>query len=392
MARILLGWELGANRGHVVRLLHIADRMSEDGHEVALALQNISFLPTDRLGAFTLFQAPLWPRLLTNNTALPGRPATSMGDILHRVGLDNPASLPSLVAGWLAIFGAFRPELVVADFAPVLGLAARGRIPSIAVGTGFSCPPSELEFFPSLTDEEPVYSESVTLACANDGLAAIGEPEISNLPEIFGADRCLVGEFAMLDPYDGFRLQPLRSPSVADPQPQIAPQGGDEIFVYAFERAMNFTPLWEGLQRSGLPVRVYIPGISEHMAGALRARGVMVEQRPQSFGEIGRRSRFVLSHGGHGFVCSALLAGLPQVVTHYDLEKRFMGDAVARHGLGGYVALQDIKAEPFAASLRQLYEASAVQLAVRKAAEKLHEEMGQGCSADVIEAVEELIG
>jgi rhamnosyltransferase subunit B len=196
----------------------------------------------------------------------------------------------------------------------------------------------------------------------------------------------------MLDPYDGYRLQPLRSPSVANPCPQIASQGGDEIFVYAFERAMNFAPLWEGLRLSGYPVRVYIPDISALMAEALRARGIMVEHRPQSFADIGRRSRFVLSHGGHGFVCSALLAGLPQVVTHYDLEKSFMGDAIARNGLGGHIALQDIKAEPFADSLRQFYHASAVQRDVRKTAEKLHEEMGPGSAADVIEAVEELIG
>lgn len=392
MARILLGWELGANRGHVVRLLQIADQLSEDGHEVGLALQNIGFIPTDLLGAFAVYQAPIWPRLLTNNTALPGPPAASMGDILVKVGLDNPASLPSMIAGWFAIFGAFQPDLVISDFAPMMTIAARGRIPSIAVGTGFSCPPPELEYFPALTEADPIFTESETLERVNRGLAAIGEQDIQNLPEIFGADRVLVGEFAMLDPYDGFRSVALKSPSVAEPVPEIAPEGGDEIFVYAFERAMNFAPLWEGLQRSGFPVRVYIPNISDNMADALTSRGIMVERQSQSFADIGRRSRMVLSHGGHGFVCSALLAGLPQIVTHYDLEKQFMGQAIARHAMGGHVALQAINAEPFASSLRQLYFSDNPQKDVRNMAARLHKEMGQGCTAEVAMAVEELLG
>lgn len=392
MARIILGWELGANRGHVTRLIDIADHLASEGHEVALALQNTGFIPTDRLASFTVFQAPIWPRLLTNNTALPGPMATSMADILVRVGLDQPATIPALMVAWLAIFGAFQPDLVIGDFAPILGLAARNRVPSIAVGTGFSCPPAELEFYPSLTDSAPVFAERETLARVNQGLAAIGEPGLDNLPEMFTADRHLVGEFAMLDPYHDYRQQPLYSPSVANPRPDIAAQGGDEIFVYAFERAMNFAPLWDGLQHSGIPIRVHIPDISDGLAAALSARGMHVERQKIGFAEIGRRSRFVLSHGGHGFVCSALLAGLPQVVTHYDLEKSNIGTSIARQGLGGHIALPDIVAAPFAASLQQLYHAEDAQLAVRNIAAKLHAQMGQGCAREVSDTVAHLLG
>jgi len=392
MARILLGWELGANRGHVSRLLPIAAALGDAGHEVAIAVQNIGMIPTDRIAGLTLLQAPVWPRLLSNDIAAPGPATASMGDILVRLGLDRAESLPALVAAWHNLFAAFRPDLAIGDFAPAMGLAARGRMPVIAIGNGFALPPPDMPRFPVLLGSAAVHDEAETLARANAGLAAIGEPELGGLPGLFACDLALVGDFAPLDPYADWRRGGYSSPSVSIPPPTIAPAGGDEVFVYGFARAMQGTLLWDGLAAAGLPVRVYAPDMPGALAQALSEKGFHVEPAPLPFAEIARRSRILVSHGGHGFVCSGLLAGLPQVVTHYDLEKRLTGEALAAAGLGGHVALGAIRTEAFAASLQTLYRADMAQADCRRRASEFQAMVGAGIVTETLAAVDALIG
>ena len=166
MARILLGWELGANRGHLVRLGNLARRLAAAGHDVAIAAQRLSRAFDFPDGA-TLWQAPVWPRLLSNVGALGGAFPNTMGDILVRVGLDSDDALPSLIQGWDAILAAVRPDVVVADFAPALLCAARGRCPTLTVGIGFYVVPPALPAFPSLTGQHPVFPEAEVLERVN---------------------------------------------------------------------------------------------------------------------------------------------------------------------------------------------------------------------------------
>lgn len=397
MARILLGWELGANRGHIIRLLAVADALSDEGHEVALALQDLSLMPPGRLASFMLHQAPLWPRLLASTARRYVQAAETMGDILHRIGLDDPATLPSLITGWHSIFAAFQPQLVIGDFSPAMGLAARGRVPVLHLGTGFSLPPADMDHFPTLSGREPVHDEAVTLQQSNSGLTAIGEAALTSLPAIFAADRQLPGEFARLDPYQAFRTGGYGPPSVAHPVPVLAaqpegdPAARNEVFVYGFERAMTKQDLWQGLQLSRLKVRVHIPRLNSVTAKALSDRGFIVEPHPVPFADIARRSRIVISHGGHGFVCSAMLAGLPQIITHYDLEKCLTAKRVAGMGVGGHVALDNLKPQAFAQGVCQLYQADAPQQKARALASELASEMGTGPTTPVIQAAAELL-
>lgn len=392
MAHILLGWELGANRGHITRLLHLADALADQGHEVALALQDLSALPRGRLSSYAVYQAPLWPRLLATTARRYAKEAQTMGDILYRMGLDDPVTLASLVSGWHGLFNAFRPDLVIGDFSPALGVAARGHMPCLQLGTGFSLPPADMAHFPVLSGRQALYDEAVTLERCNAGLAAIGEARLDALPRIFAADRQLPGEFARLDPYGDFRAGGYGPPSVAQPVPMPASDGPrDEVFVYGFERAMTATPLWAGLQKSGLKVRVHIPRLHHDMVSALTARGFVYEPQPVAFADIARRSRVGISHGGHGFICSALLAGLPQIVTHYDLEKRLAGERIAALGAGGHVSLGALDTDAFAHGLRQLYSAAAPQHQAALLAQELAAETGAGPVAAMVNAAEQLL-
>jgi hypothetical protein len=389
MAKVLIGWELGANRGHLTRMMRYAAPLQAAGHEVVIASQRIDGLAGDGFDG-RVWQAPLWPRLLawtaTTRVAVP----QTMGDILARLGLDQPGMLAALIGGWEAILSAERPDMVVAEYAPALLRAAAGRVPTVATGVGFDLPPADMDGFPSLSGRPASVDESGLLTVVNGDLARMGRDAITTLPAMFAADRALPTGLDALDPYWAWRPDGLGAPLLDDaPAPPLAPEG-EEVFVYWYERGPVAPELWKALKISGLPVRVHVPRLDGDIAMALHEAGFAVERQPLPFATIARRSRLLLSHGGGGFVTSGLMAGRPQVIVHHDLEKRNNGVAVDRLRLGAQMPLGDLRAEPFASGLRALYAMDDLQERALTAAAGLCDGAGVDSVAEMVRLADRL--
>jgi hypothetical protein len=351
MAHVLIGWEFGAGRGHVLRIARLAEALEQAGHDVSVALQRPDLLAAERWRR-RVWQAPVSPRMLVSGARPAKGIPTTMGDILARLGMDDAAIVASQVRGWRRLLDAFRPDLVIGDFAPFLLLAVRGRLPSILIGSGFLTPPDHLPAFPDLIEHPPSADEATTLATVNSGLAEAGAPTIGALPQVYASEARIPATLAEFDPYGAHRREPLASPlqgSVGEAA------GGEEVFVYMTEAIAADSPLWRGLAAAALPVRVHVPRMRPDLRDALAGHGFIVEAEPLPFAEIAARSRLILSHGGTGLLCAAAAAGIPQIVCHYDLEKLLSGVAVARHNVGGHVSLGAIEPAAFASSLRQLH-------------------------------------
>ncbi len=390
MAHILLGWELGGNRGHVTTLLSIARELERRGHRVSYALQRVDALAAEGETA-EVWQAPITPRLLINTAKLRTATPATMGDILARLGFEDSNLTASVIAGWDRLLGVIRPDLVIAEYGPFLLTAARGRVPTISVGTAFSAPPPELDRFPNFSGGAVAYPEERALAAVNEALRRCGRPPLDAFPRIYQADRVLAGGYSELDPYRGLRAEPLVRPSTSGAVP-ISPGSGEEVFVYAPEQIQIEAKLWQGLVASRLPIRVFVSSVGEEYRNQLRRMGLQVEDRALPFSEIGRRSRLLVSHGGHGFLCSGLLAGLPQVICHYDLEKYVNAKAITELGVGGMVGLLQIEPEPFAESLVAVYRNQALLDRAQALAPDFQARHDRRMEQAVADAAEELLG
>lgn len=365
MARILLGWELGANRGHAVRLAGLAEALRAHGHEIVFAVRRLDAMRVQKVPDAPIWQAPVSPRMLAGGSRATGVPA-GMAEILARLGMDDADIVAAVMEAWRTLFSAIRPDVVIGDFAPFLLLAARGRVASVSVGTGFSTPPATMETFPALVDKALTMDQAGLCRTVNTALAEVGDPPIAALPAVFAADRPIVATFTELDPYAAAREGPLALPESIDPG--ISAGNGDEVFVYMPELVPVDAPLWAGLAQSGLRIRVHVALSSAETQAAVGRHGFIVEPEPIPFARIAERSRLVLSHGGHGIICAGLAAGIPHIVCHYDVEKITHGVALARAGLGGHVALAAIKPRAFAESLAKVHADEALQQRARAAA------------------------
>lgn len=394
MAKILLGWELGSNRGHIQHLVDLATALEACGDTVVYALQQVDALSGLLAKQPVVLQAPLWPRLLKTVTQPPAPTTATMGDILDRIGLTQVGTLSAMVGSWDAILSMVKPDLVVADFAPALGCAARGRIPMIGIGVPFCHPSPSMPEFPNFFGDMPSRDQNEMLAVVNRELEKADRAAISALPQLFAFDRMVVIGFTELDPYARWRSETLFAPSidVATDLQLTSRDKRDEIFVYYYQSFGEVKPLWEALEATHLPVRVYVPRLDQDAVLALEKRGFIVERAPVAWGDIAARSRIVVSHGGAGFVSTALAVGLPQVIAYYDVEKMLTARAVGELGLGSHVYASQIDPQLLSSELSRIYHDQDIAARARSASHHFRQQLSHSALMGAITAANELLG
>lgn len=343
MARILLAWELGGNGGHALRLAAIARRLLGCGHEVAMAVQRPDAMRSarDLEGRIALRQAPVWPGLWRHGGAEPLCDPATFGDVLANLGFADSGAVEYLLRAWNGLMTDLAPDILVADFAPLALLAARDRMPRIAVGTGFTVPPSDgATFLPFEQGASARIEETMLLAVANRALDALGGRRLDRLPELGAAEAVLPGTFAPLDPYNGHRREPLLPPFLSAPVPPRSQSGGDAIFAYlpGMDAQGEAAKALERAARAGRRVGLYAPGLAPSHVQALAASGIGVLSRPLAPEAIVAQARIVVCAGGQGLVSLALASGIPLVLDPSNVEQRLTARALATEGLARTVS------------------------------------------------------
>jgi rhamnosyltransferase subunit B len=399
--RVLLAWELGGGRGHAHIAGWVACALKRRGFEPILAVQQleaIQSISTD-LGDTRYLQAPVWPGVIRSRSyASPGINVT-LGDVLAEAGIRSPAATRHMLRAWDELLALLKPAAVVADYAPGVLLAARGRLPTVAVGEGFTLPPSAMESFPHLVDDavRPKYAESDVLESVNSVLRESSRAQLSYLPEVFSADRSCTAAFTEFDAYRDFRRQPNAGPWVPEWDRTVVREG-NELFGYFSIQAPFQTVIVRALMevvKSGISVRVHMPQLGAEALSLLEEVGIVVERAPVPFADIQRRSRLVVSLGSLSFVACALVAGLPQIIFPLGISKYVAGDAIGRIGSGRSINIdEDNPLEPalLAQAMIEAFGDDALSARAKEVAPNFNRRLEPRPDEHVVRLVEELIG
>lgn len=333
MSNILLGWEYGSGHGHVNTLLPIARSLAAAGHRPMFAVRDIvESWPVLRDQGFPVFPAPFWPSRLARHGGLFR--ARSFADILSYFGWCEPGELEGMVGAWDALIDLVRPDIIVLDHAPTLSLAARGRIPVVAVGTGFSNPPAQLAQYPVLDrDGRAIHTEGDLLASITEVQRRLGRPPPGALAATLGHGKCFVTTFPEVDPYRPHRIEKPIGPLAKPPLPSSLPAAA-RWFGYLSAERPEVESILLDLAATGIPGEAYVRGAASPLRAALRAAGIQVHDRPAPIGEVLSRVGVVVHAGGGGLTSNALASGRPQLLMPEHLEQRLTAALLAGLGVG----------------------------------------------------------
>ena len=334
---VLFAWELGRGLGHLMNMHRIALRLAPHDCRTILALPDVA-AANAMPGAFDeITRAPEWPlhgRPLAQHSALS---SATLNDILSGAGLADSAAVESLLRSWDEIYKRTQPALVIADFSPLATLAAKGRIPLVLIGNGYTLPPPDMPRFPPLHRlSPPIWKEEETLVAVNEAARRRGLMMLDRLPQIFSGDAGFVQTFPLLDPYDTQRVEDLAGP-VIDRVTASREAGATSIFAYLSRGYQPHPSIFEALKPFARHLRLHAPRLPVPALEQLSRAGARIDEEAVPLADILPSTRLLLHHGGSGAAAEALVAGVPQLVLSAQVEQDLNGEALQRAGIARLV-------------------------------------------------------
>ncbi len=337
MARVGLAWDLGAGRGHAVRIAGLVARLHEHGHQTVVLARDLR-TTRECLGGDALLLAAPHNDWVPQDTRAPA----AWGDVLWtEAGLHDLAQASAIASAWRDQFTQLALDAVIVDAAPLAHLAAATLgLRSVAIGTGFLVPPPGPPW-PLFRDWEPVDEASVRTreALLAQRLLAIGA-QLGVRGDVFAA---LAGAAACLFTHAALDHYPVR----CDPRYLGAlhgtgcapawPGGTRRAFVYLHASYPHLDALLQALaRRTDLSVLAYFGGARPgraHDRLQVSARAVDVRQALSS-------ADLVVGHGGNLSVLAAQ-SGVPSLNLPVQAETFITARRAAALGIGCVVTPYD---------------------------------------------------
>ncbi len=341
MKTVLFAWELGRGLGHLMNMRRIAQRLAPHGVRTIAAVEDPSSADPLRNGIDEIVGAPRWPLHSRPAAQRPALSSATLNDILSGAGLADGAAVERLLDAWDELFQSARPDLVIADFAPLAAMAARGRIPLVLIGNGYTLPPEEMPRFPLLHRQaRPEWDEERTLTVINSAARRRGRATLERLPQLFSGDACHVQSFPLLDPYDTQRTGALDGP-IFERMPASRAAEASSIFVYLSSGYAPHPSIFGALEPFVGRLRMHAPKAPVEKLDDLRRAGAQIDPEALPLAELLPATRLLVHNGGSGVAAEALVAGVPQLVLTAQIEQDLNGEALRSAGVGNLVKIYE---------------------------------------------------
>jgi hypothetical protein len=341
VARVAFALELGAALGHVKACSALAEPLALRGHRVAFVLSPLHAPENIPAGkGFEIFRAGCDP------SQVPGTLPASYPEVLMPFGYRDASDLAPIADSWRRPLEAWKPDIVIADFAPTAMLAARALgIRSVNYGSGFTVPP-RLSPLPSFRFDEMVPAERIARADAQAAEAASsvlrgwGVAPLGSFADLLECDEEFLCTFPELDSYGmrpasgywGPRFQTSAGARVSWPA-----RGGKRVLVYMKRDYVHLDAVIDLLAGSPLRVALYVEGLDAARRARLEAPTRRVSDAPMRLDSLLGECDLVVSHGGE-LTTGTLARGIPQLVFPLQYEQYINARRVEQLGAGRWLA------------------------------------------------------
>lgn len=270
-------------------------------------------------------------------------PATidSFSDILLRTAFHDIEAARRRVREWQRILRDERPDVLVFDYSPCAMLANRAcRIPSIACGNSFYNPPRTRPLPPyrywQASDVEGMRTREADLLERLNQARPMTSGVLDNVAALFETNRTLLHTFPELDffPHGEGREYvgafPPEDFGVEPPWPEVP---GPRVFAY-LQPSPGSRRVLAALQARRLSAVIYCPGVGTKGSPLPQAPHLHYATEPISIASASRQCDLAINNGNLTTTAGFLLAGKPQLLLPYTLEKYLVARCVERLDAG----------------------------------------------------------
>jgi hypothetical protein len=321
--KILYSWEWGAGAGHLRRFVPLASRLREAGHEVTIVAKELYKLPS--LFPFNQYRWIQTPESGRANAFISA--PCSFAEVAFNLGFDTQDRVTSICGAWFEILRQQRPDLVICDFGVACSwVAAALSIPTLRIGTGYSCPPTGSEARPFIAGENKA-SETAEMV-VDLATAAIQDLGLGYKPcwndVLLSSDRTLLDSLPPLDPYREFRSI-MEYSGTWDHDGQVQPrwEGRGKYKAVAYLKPFPHLPqLLASLHSLQIETILFGDGIPYQLIHPIRNPLLVLSEAPLRFSGLVPHCDFVICNANHGTVAKALGQGIPVYSIPLYLEHR----------------------------------------------------------------------
>ncbi len=346
MKKVVIVWELGADLGHINRLLPLADALRKSDCEVIFILRDLSRAQKTigRYG-YDLLQAPLW--LPMSRTA--PNPPRSYPEILLHYGYQSAHGLLGVLRAWRKLFDYIQPDLMVFDYAPTAMLAARGfSCPKATIGNGFFLPPKETPM-PSFDDSGKISrdrllkSEGQVLNTINVCMRNMNLNPLESFHHLFNVDEQFLCTLPELDHYRGrcgeeyWGCFDNNSNGIV---PNWPSNERKRVFVYLKNGYRNKTALLDALAKCGAYALIFSPDISNSLVNRYDSKNLIFSREPYCIEATMSTCDLAICHAGHGTMAVAFSHNVPVLLAPLHTEQLIMAKNIKRLGRGEIIGPQ----------------------------------------------------
>lgn len=325
MKKVLIAWEYGAGFGHVAMIVPVALALRKAGYEPILALK-------DHITARHLWEKEGLKVISIPKVAFPKQwdknfPTHSLVDVFKLAGLLEAETLIHLGKQWEKVLQEIKPDLIINEFSPTLGMISIGRIPTISIGSSYSLPPADSPFMPIRFWESSLPSQSLThatlwQAALNQVRRYFKLPEFTYGTEVFGGEAAFLCSTKELDSYQRFRktreIGPIAKVAIPPQAPCALPNAPCGYFYLGGEM-----PDLEGVLLDISSEITQCDGYIRQLKKCLiLASNVHLYATPQPLETLLLSRNFLIHQGGINTAELALQLGIPQFIVPLHLEQK----------------------------------------------------------------------
>ncbi|MCQ8179668.1 hypothetical protein NP603_00980 [Methylomonas sp. SURF-1] len=354
--RALLVNEMGGGVEYAERLCLIARHLADAGFHCRLALPQPLAAHYRRF-----FPTIAWPRL---NSVAPfsAERAACYIDLLASVGFASPLNLTRMLNAADRRLAACAPDLVVADFAPLAQLAARGRLPVVCLGSGYTLPPLDCADLPPFRDDlEPMVDPAELLAALAEALDSRSGGRPASIAAAFAVRADIVCCHRELDIYSRYRRNAVAGPLPGGRPAALPAQAA--IFARLAPDHPDLERILQCLAAAGVPCRIHVPNAAPILAAAAAGTAVTVSGGPCDLVDELNRCSLVLHGGDIDVADAALAAGRPQLLLPLYVEQALVTDQLAELGIAVRIDMQASAADIVQTLRRSVANASLAAVA-----------------------------